>query len=132
MPTSSFHATHSMTSKKTWKVLLRKVLRHGSNSSGARSISWLLCDFVEEDSADCKVLRLSSEENASLYETGLSVAGNACLPVFPQVLSVDNVEDKLVFHGVAILRSQLANIEREIRAEKTAYALTARRRIAPS
>ena len=48
---------------------------------------------------------------------------NAILVVFPQLWSVDDVEDRSIFPSIVIARSQLRETEEEVRVEKASVTI---------
>ena len=48
---------------------------------------------------------------------------NAVLTVFPQLFSVDNIEDKSISPGIVVAKSQLGQAEKEVSLEKASVAI---------
>ncbi|KAK7883360.1 hypothetical protein LTR67_011327 [Exophiala xenobiotica] len=69
-------------------------------------------------SLEWKILRISLEGEEVLEPLASSNPADVVVTVFPQTFSVDEVDDRLVWPGVVIVKSQLWEVEDEIKLER--------------
>ena len=84
------------------------------------------CEADSDAGWGWKILKLPIESAKALDDPILLEPQNAVVTVYPQVLSVDDVEDKLVSPGIVAAKSQFTEADEEVRLEKASLTATAR------
>jgi hypothetical protein len=85
------------------------------------------CEVDSELGWDWKTLKFPIEGDEVLSDPIPLGSENVVLTVFPQLLSVDDVEDKLICSGRVVAKSQLGEVEEEVRAERASLAAAVRK-----
>ena len=83
-----------------------------------------VCEVDEEAGWEWKTSKFPLENEEAFNDLISCGPENAVLTMFPQLLSVDNVEDKLISPGIVVAKSQLGQAEEEVRLEKASVAIS--------
>ena len=84
------------------------------------------CEVDSDAGWEWKILKLPIESAKTLGDPIPLEPQNPVIMVFPQVLSVDNVEDRSISPGIVAAKSQFREAEEEVRLEKASLAAAAR------
>lgn len=74
-----------------------------------------------------KVLKISLEGEEVLEPLASSNPADVVVTVFPQTISVDEVDDRLVWPGVVVVKSELCEVEEEIKLERASFVGTSKK-----
>jgi hypothetical protein len=81
------------------------------------------CDVDREPDWEWKISKSPLRINEVFDELIPCGPENVVLTVFPQLLSVDDAEDKSIFPGIVVARSQLGEAEEEEKRERISLAV---------